>query len=248
MDALAIEAAEAAVHCGYPEGAAAVLLVELDGPAAEVEAELATVRALCEQAGAREIRAADDPAQRAGIWAGRKSAFAAVGRAVPRLHRAGRRGAAHGARRRARPHRQAVGRDRDPGRERVPRRRREPAPAGALQRRRARRGGAGGTRIRRHPRHVHRVRRVDHRRARRRGGQVPVHAQDVQRRGPGHDAAGAVRVRPRGRCATRARSSRPRGYAVRSQVTAAVPAPPRPTARRSSNEVPNERVHSRRSP
>jgi glycolate oxidase len=83
MDALAIEAAEAAVHCGYPEGAAAVLLVELDGPAAEVEAELATVRSICAAAGAREIRAADDPATRAGIWAGRKSAFAAVGRLSP---------------------------------------------------------------------------------------------------------------------------------------------------------------------
>src|SRR6201993_1687585 len=70
MDALSIEAAEAAVHCGYPEGASAVLLVELDGPASEVEAEVATARALCEAAGAREIRAADDPAQRAGIWAG----------------------------------------------------------------------------------------------------------------------------------------------------------------------------------
>src|SRR5215475_13275419 len=75
MDALSIEAAEAAVHCGYPEGASAVLLVELDGPAAEVEAELATVRTICAAAGAREIRAADDPAERAGIWAGRKSAF-----------------------------------------------------------------------------------------------------------------------------------------------------------------------------
>src|SRR6516162_2519358 len=83
MDALSIEAAEAAVHCGYPEGASAVLLVELDGPAAEVEAELATVRAICAAAGAREIRAADDPAERAGSWAGRKSAFAAVGRLSP---------------------------------------------------------------------------------------------------------------------------------------------------------------------
>jgi glycolate oxidase len=83
MDALSIEAAEAAVHCGYPAGASAVLLVELDGPAAEVEAELATVRSLCESAGSREIRAADDPVQRAGIWAGRKSAFAAVGRLAP---------------------------------------------------------------------------------------------------------------------------------------------------------------------
>jgi hypothetical protein len=42
MDALSIEAAEAAVHCNYPAGAAAVLLVELDGPAAEVEAEPTT--------------------------------------------------------------------------------------------------------------------------------------------------------------------------------------------------------------
>jgi glycolate oxidase len=83
MDALAIEAAEAAVHCGYPVGAAAVLLVELDGPAAEVAAELTTVRDLCERAGALELRAADDPAQRAAIWAGRKSAFGAVGRLSP---------------------------------------------------------------------------------------------------------------------------------------------------------------------
>jgi glycolate oxidase len=83
MDALSIEAAEAAVHCNYPAGAGAVLIVELDGPAAEVEAELSLVRSLCEAAGATEIRAADDPAERAVIWAGRKSAFAAVGRISP---------------------------------------------------------------------------------------------------------------------------------------------------------------------
>jgi glycolate oxidase len=83
MDALAIEAAEAAVHCGYPDGARAVLLVELDGPAAEVSAELAMVRDICHRAGAWEIRTADDPVERASIWAGRKSAFAAVGRLSP---------------------------------------------------------------------------------------------------------------------------------------------------------------------
>jgi glycolate oxidase len=83
MDALSIEAAEAAVACGYPENAGAVLLVELDGPASEVEAELATVRGICAAAGATEIRAADDPAQRAAIWKGRKAAFAAVGRLAP---------------------------------------------------------------------------------------------------------------------------------------------------------------------
>ena len=83
MDALAIEAAEAAVACRYPEGAGAVLIVELDGPQADVERETAAVRALCEQAGATEIRAAQDAAERTAIWKGRRSAFAAVGRISP---------------------------------------------------------------------------------------------------------------------------------------------------------------------
>jgi glycolate oxidase len=81
MDALAIEAAEAAVSCGYPAGAGAVLIVELDGPAAEVEAQFAQVRALCREA--FEIRVAADDVERALFWKGRKSAFAAVGRISP---------------------------------------------------------------------------------------------------------------------------------------------------------------------
>src|SRR6266700_3122805 len=80
MDALSIAAAEAAVRCRYPEGAGAVLIVELDGPEADVRGETAAVRTLCEQAGAFEIRQAADPAERAAIWTGRRSAFAAVGR------------------------------------------------------------------------------------------------------------------------------------------------------------------------
>jgi glycolate oxidase len=80
MDALSIRAAEAAVACNYPAGAGAVLIVEMDGPAGEVAHETAAVRALCEQAGATEIRVASGAAERAAIWAGRKSAFAAVGR------------------------------------------------------------------------------------------------------------------------------------------------------------------------
>jgi len=83
MDALAIEAAEAAVHCGYPEGAGAVLIVELDGPEADVEAQFAAVVELCREHGAYEIRVAADDAERALFWKGRKSAFAAVGRISP---------------------------------------------------------------------------------------------------------------------------------------------------------------------
>ncbi|GII27160.1 FAD-linked oxidase C-terminal domain-containing protein [Planotetraspora mira] len=83
MDALAIEAAEAAVHCGYPEGAGAVLVVELDGPHAEVDHQFAAVERICRETGAFEIRVAASAEERAAIWKGRKSAFAAVGRISP---------------------------------------------------------------------------------------------------------------------------------------------------------------------
>jgi glycolate oxidase len=114
MDALAIEAAEAAVHCGYPEGAGAVLIVELDGPAAEVDAQFKQVHRLCADNRAFEIRIAADDTERALFWKGRKSAFAAVGRispdyiiqdgVIPRtalpevLHLIGEVSAAHGVR------------------------------------------------------------------------------------------------------------------------------------------------------
>ena len=83
MDALAIEAAEEAVHCNYPDGAGAVLVIELDGPAAEVAAEYDAVERLCNENGAFEQRLATDAFDRALIWKGRKSAFAAVGRISP---------------------------------------------------------------------------------------------------------------------------------------------------------------------
>jgi glycolate oxidase len=83
MDALSIEAAEAAVHAGYPPGAGAVLIVELDGPAAEVEDQFAAVERICRACRSFAIRIAEDDAERALIWKGRKSAFAAVGRISP---------------------------------------------------------------------------------------------------------------------------------------------------------------------
>ncbi|GGK71938.1 FAD-binding protein [Planomonospora parontospora subsp. parontospora] len=83
MDALAIEAAEAAVACAYPAGAGAVLIVELDGPAAETALQSAEVERVCLESGAFELRTAADPAERAAIWKGRRSAFAAVGRISP---------------------------------------------------------------------------------------------------------------------------------------------------------------------
>lgn len=83
MDALAIEAAEAAVHCNYPVGAAAVLIVELEGPAERVAIEREQLTALLAQSPAFETQVARDPAERMNIWRGRKSAFSAVGRLSP---------------------------------------------------------------------------------------------------------------------------------------------------------------------
>jgi glycolate oxidase len=80
MDRLTIEAAEAAVGADYPAGAKAVLIVELDGVAAQVEEDLVRVEEICRGAGAFEIRIAADDAERALLWKGRKSAFAAMGR------------------------------------------------------------------------------------------------------------------------------------------------------------------------
>jgi len=79
MDNLAIQAAEAAVHANYPD-CGGLLLVELDGPIAEVESLMTDVNGICRSNGAWEIRIAQSEAERALIWKGRKSAFAAMGR------------------------------------------------------------------------------------------------------------------------------------------------------------------------
>lgn len=83
MDALAIEAAEAAVNAGYPRDAAALLIVELEGERIQVEAEFAHLLRVIEVSGPQTVRVARDDADRARIWKGRKSAFSAVGRLSP---------------------------------------------------------------------------------------------------------------------------------------------------------------------
>ncbi len=83
MDNAAVRAAEDFVHAGYPTDAAAILLCELDGTEAEVEAGIARVRALLAEHGATEVRLARDEAERERFWKGRKAAFPAVGRLSP---------------------------------------------------------------------------------------------------------------------------------------------------------------------
>ena len=83
MDALALEAAVAAVHADYPPNAAAVLIVELEGPREVVALDRVRLQEILAESGAMEVRVAKDAAERLAIWKGRKSAFSAVGRLSP---------------------------------------------------------------------------------------------------------------------------------------------------------------------
>ncbi|HVE07615.1 MAG TPA: glycolate oxidase subunit GlcD [Paraburkholderia sp.] len=83
MDNLAIRAVEDFVKAGYPVDAEAILLCELDGAETDVDEDIACVEGLLREAGATEVRVAQDEAQRQRFWAGRKNAFPAVGRISP---------------------------------------------------------------------------------------------------------------------------------------------------------------------
>jgi glycolate oxidase len=83
MDDLCIEAAEASVHVGYPEGAGAVLLVEVDGITEAVEEEVEAVEEICNRFRPMEIRTATDADERERLWSGRKGVLGALGRLAP---------------------------------------------------------------------------------------------------------------------------------------------------------------------
>ncbi|HEX5072809.1 MAG TPA: FAD-linked oxidase C-terminal domain-containing protein [Gemmatimonadaceae bacterium] len=86
MDGATIRAVEASIYAaGYPVDAEAILLIELDGLEAGLEADVARVEAMCSAAGARTVRVARDDAERARLWQGRKKAFGAMGRVSSHL-------------------------------------------------------------------------------------------------------------------------------------------------------------------
>src|SRR5712671_5157669 len=83
MDRPAIHAAEAFVNVGYPLDIEALLIVELDGPEAEVRHLIEKVEAIAGANRARSVRVSRDEAERLAFWSGRKAAFPAVGRISP---------------------------------------------------------------------------------------------------------------------------------------------------------------------
>ena len=194
MDAIAIEAVEAAVSANYPVGAGAVLIVELDGPLAQVEDDLRAVERICADAGAREQRVATSAEDRARVWRGRKAAFAAMGRispdyyvqdgVVPRtrlgevLRRIDELAAGEGLR---------VGNVFHAGDGNL-------HPLVLYDHRIAGQAQRGAASRRADPRGLHRRGRLDHRRARRRHRQGLRDAAALQRGGPRGDGAAAPRV------------------------------------------------------
>jgi glycolate oxidase len=83
MDRLAIEAAEDFVQVGYPRDVEALLIIELDGPPAEVDHLIGEVEHIAEKNGSTTCRVSSSDAERLSFWAGRKAAFPAVGRISP---------------------------------------------------------------------------------------------------------------------------------------------------------------------
>ena len=83
MDRPAIHAAEAFVHAGYPLDVEALLIIELDGPAIEVDELIQRVETIALGCGSTSCRISSSEAERNLFWAGRKAAFPAVGRISP---------------------------------------------------------------------------------------------------------------------------------------------------------------------
>jgi glycolate oxidase len=83
MDRPAIHAAEEFVHAGYPLDVEALLIVELDGPHAEVDDLIARVERIARECRATVVKASTSEEERLLFWAGRKAAFPAVGRISP---------------------------------------------------------------------------------------------------------------------------------------------------------------------
>ncbi len=179
MDQASILATEAYQPCGYPKEAGSLVIVELDGTAAEVDHLIDRVSSIAREQGASTVKVSTSEAERLQFWQGRKNAFAAVGAigpdylcmdgTIPRAELA----------RVSDPHGRTRGRMRLARRQRVPRRRRQPASADPLRCCGPRRHGTRGGAWRRHPATVRRSRRRAVGRARHRRGKARPHGHDV---------------------------------------------------------------------
>ena len=83
MDAMIIKAVEDSYACGYPRDAAAVLIIEVEGPEAGLKDQAKRIKEICMQTNCREIQEAKNNDERNRLWQGRRGAFGAVARLAP---------------------------------------------------------------------------------------------------------------------------------------------------------------------
>ncbi len=83
MDATIIKAVEDSYACGYPRDAAAVLIIEVEGPRAGLKEQAGRIQQICKQTNCRDIQEAKDEGERNRLWQGRRGAFGAVARLAP---------------------------------------------------------------------------------------------------------------------------------------------------------------------
>ena len=86
MDGMVCRAVEEAVHAGYPENAAGVLLIEVEGLADGLDDTMSKIEEICRHHNAAEVHHATTAAERAALWTGRKSALGAMGRIAPNYY------------------------------------------------------------------------------------------------------------------------------------------------------------------
>jgi glycolate oxidase len=86
IDQKTMRAVEQYIHAGFPDDAAAALLVEVDGLVDDLELQAVAVMEACKATGVRSVRIAKDEAERAKLWKGRKQAFGALGRLAPNYY------------------------------------------------------------------------------------------------------------------------------------------------------------------
>jgi glycolate oxidase len=153
MDGVMLRMVEEATHAGYPLDAAAVLLIELAGPAEEIREQLPLVAEICKSNGARTVRIAADAAERALLWKGRKN-----------LLRAGWCGATLAPAQGAGLHPGSGAETRSHHQQHLSRGRWQPAPHHPVRRAQARRSGQSETGRGRNPGDLRRRRRHDYRR------------------------------------------------------------------------------------
>ena len=133
VDNLTIQAVEPMYHAGYPLDAAAVLLIELDGLREDVAVDAAEIDDICRRAGAYDIRMATAAAERELLWKGRKMALAAMGRLAPNYYLHDTVVPRSKLPQTLREVERITTRERVALRQRLPRWRRQPAPADAVR-------------------------------------------------------------------------------------------------------------------